>query len=469
VETDAQRLMDDVASRLDRLPLSSFSYKLLIMMAPAWVIEAYDIGIIGPTIAVLKPLWNPSAGQIALLAIASTVAIAIGLIPSGMLVDKFGRRRVMLYGIAWFSVFTGLGGLSPNIEVLTAFRFLAGLGLGAVFPLPYVYISEFLAPAARAKFVGYLNGLLTADYMVPPLTAIYLTAHYPHEIAWRYLFLLAFVPLVYSFILWFVLPESPRWLASHGKSAEALTLLKRIEDETARSTKQPLPAPTPVAAGMMATSATTQRSDIFRPPFLRRTAVVWLAFFGSLPVFYVLVTYAPTLMVAQGFKLTNSLQFVALLQLAGGIGGVVQGFLGDRIGRRAAIAWYAAFGVAGLIALAYGNSVAVVLLAGIVVGFFGLGIYPVVKIYIAEQYPTVIRGFGTASAESFGRLFGGVAFVYAVPFIAAVGGTQLVTLIVALVLFLATLVPVAFFGRETKGRSIDVIDEGPAVIQRSAM
>ena len=453
MERVEQNLVQDIAARLDRLPLSSFSWKLLIMVAPAWIIEAYDIGIVGPTIAVLKQLWAPTPAQVATLAIASTIAIVIGLIPSGMLVDRFGRRQMLICGIAWFSIFTGAGAFSPNIETLTVFRFLAGLGMGAVFPLPYVYITEFISPAARAKFVGYLNGLLTANYLLPPLAAIYFLGHYDHPVAWRMLYGIAFIPLVYSVILAFVLPESPRWLATHGRSNDALTLVKRVEDETERSTHRPLPAPVVARTASAATSIS--RGAIFRPPFLSQTIIVWLAFFGSLPVFYVLVTYAPTLMVAQGFKLTNSLMFVAMLQLSGGIGGVVQGFIGDRAGRRPAIIWYAALAVLGLLGLAYGNSVPLVLLSGIVVGFFGLGIYPVVKIYIAEQYPTAIRGFGSGSAESFARLIGGVAFVYAVPFISQAGGTKLVTLIVAAIVLFATLLPVAMFGRETKGRNID--------------
>ncbi len=459
-----QSVVQQIAARLDRLPLSSFSIKLLVMVAPAWIIEAYDIGIVGPTIAVLKNVWKPAPGQIATLAIASTIAIVIGLIPSGMLVDRLGRRRLLLWGVAWFSVFTGIGALSTSIEMLTVCRFLAGLGMGAVFPLPYVYITEFLSPAARAKFVGYLNGLLTANYLLPPLAAIYFLGHYEHAVAWRMLYLVALIPLVYSFILYFVLPESPRWFATHGRVEEALALVKRVEDETVRSTGKVLLVPSPLA--VPASAPAINRGDIFRPPLLRRTIVVWLAFFGSLPVFYVLVTYAPALMVAQGFKLTNSLMFVAMLQLAGGIGGVVQGVIGDRAGRRPAIVWYAALAVLGLFGLAYGNSIPVVLLCGIAVGFFGLGIYPVVKIYIAEQYPTVIRGFGSSSAESFARLLGGVVFVYAVPFISQAGGTKLVTVIVAILLLVTTLVPVALFGRETKGCNID--DVAPEVHEKPA-
>jgi putative MFS transporter len=457
-----QSVVQEIAARLDRLPLSSFSIKLLVMVAPAWIIEAYDIGIVGPTIAVLKNVWKPAPGQIATLAIASTIAIVIGLIPSGMLVDRLGRRRLLLWGVAWFSVFTGIAALSTSIEMITVCRFLAGLGMGAVFPLPYVYITEFLSPAARAKFVGYLNGLLTANYLLPPLAAIYFLGHYEHAVAWRMLYVIALIPLVYSFILYFVLPESPRWFATHGRAEEALALVKRVEDETVRSTGKALPAPSPLA--VPASAPAISRGDIFRPPFLRNTIVVWLAFFGSLPVFYVLVTYAPALMVAQGFKLTNSLMFVAMLQLAGGIGGVVQGVIGDRAGRRPAIVWYAAFAVLGLFGLAYGNSIPVVLLCGIAVGFFGLGIYPVVKIYIAEQYPTVVRGFASSSAESFARLMGGVVFVYAVPFISQAGGTKLVTVIVAILLLVTTLAPVALFGRETKGCNID--DVAPEVREK---
>lgn len=454
MQTDTRNLMQEVTSRLDRLPVSWFSYKLLLLLMPAWIVESYDIGIIGATIAVIKPLWAPSPAQLGILAVGSTVAIAVGLIPSGLLTDRFGRRKVLIAGVAWFSVFTGLGGLSPNIEVLTFFRFLAGLGLGAVFPLPYIFLAEFMQPAARAKFVGYLNGLLTAAYLVPPLTAVYLLGHYPHETAWRLLYFIAFIPLAYAVLLVFTMPESPRWLASRGRSAEALQLLGSIEVETVSYTKRPLPPPAP-ANPLTEVAAKHLWSDIFRPPFLRRTIVVCLAFFGTLPVFYVLLTFAPTLMVAQGFQLAKSLQFVAMLQLAGGIGGLVQGILGDRMGRRPAIMLYAGVTVLGLIGLAYGSTFAVLLGAGLLVGFFGLGIFPVTKLYVAEQFPTDIRGFGAATAESFGRLFGGVVFVYTVPFIAQTGGTKLVITIVALLLALATLLPVALFGRETKGKDIE--------------
>jgi putative MFS transporter len=444
----------DIGARLDRLPASRFSYLLLLLLMPAWIVESYDIGIIGATIAIIKPMWHPSASQLGLLGIASTVAIVLGLIPSGILVDTFGRRKVFLGGLVWFSVFTALTALAPNIEFLTVGRFFAGLGLGAVFPLPYVFLTEFMAPEFRAKFIGYLNGLLTTAYVVPPLTAVYVLANFTPEIAWRLLYGVALVQLVYAFALYLWLPESPRWLATQGRTDEALAIVSRIEAQVTK------PGWNPGAESVAPTRATADTvkgnwRDVLRRPLVSRTATVCLAFFGTLPVFYVLLTFAPTLMAEHGFKLASSLEFVAALQLAGGIGGLVQGFLGDKWGRRPVIIGYGMMTAAGLVTLALGGSTELLLAASLSVGFFGLGIFPVTKLYVAEQFPTAVRGWGTGITEAFGRFFGGVAFVYLVPFIVNAGGVNLVLGTVAAIVLFATVLPIALFGREMSGANLN--------------
>jgi putative MFS transporter len=448
--------MAEIEARLDRLPPSRFSYLLLLLLMPAWIVESYDIGIIGATIAVIKPLWHPSASQLGLLGVASTVAIALGLIPSGILVDALGRRRVFIGGLVWFSVFTGLTAFAPNIEFLAAGRFAAGLGLGAVFPLPYVFLAEFMAPESRAKFVGYLNGLLTAAYVIPPLTAVYVLAHFPPETAWRLLYGAALLQLIYAAALYVWLPESPRWLVTKGRTDAALAIVSRIEAQATRA-GPPAPSENTVPTPAAADTPEGNWRDVLRPPLVGRTMTVCLAFFGTLPVFYVLLTFAPTLMAEHGLKLARSLEFVAALQLAGGIGGLIQGFLADKWGRRPLIIGYGLMTVAGLITLAFSDSIELLLGASLAVGFFGLGIFPVTKLYVAEQFPTSIRGSGTAVTEAFGRFFGGVVFVYLVPSIVDIGGVKLVVGIVAALLFFATVFPVAVFGRETRAASKDEV------------
>lgn len=448
----ASTTADDLAgveARLDRLPVSRFSYILLLLLMPAWMVESYDIGIIGATIGVIRPLWQPTAGELGLLGVASTVAIALGLIPSGMLVDAWGRRKVLICGVIWFSIFTALAATSSNIMWLAGYRFVAGLGLGAVFPLPYVILAEFLAPSFRAKFVGYLNGLLTAAYVVPPLVAVYFIGTFPPDTAWRLLHGVAIVQLAYAVVLYVWLPESPRWLASKGKVAEALAIINRLEAQAKPGaiTEAPTSYP-PLPSGPRPLAGTWR--DILKPPLLSTTITVCLAFFGTLPAFYVLLTFAPALMASQGFELAKSLQFVALLQLAGGLGGVLQGFLADKWGRRPLIVAYGLLAVVGLAGLALAQTKELLLAASVAVGFFGLGIFPVTKLFVAEQFPTAIRGWGTSTAEAFGRFFGGVVFVYSVPFIVAASGTKTVVAIVAAFLLFATVLPVSLFGAKTK-------------------
>ena len=468
METSAQQgtRLAEITARIDRLPIARFSYLLLVLLMPAWVIESYDIGIIGATIAVIKTLWTPTAAALGFLAVSSTIAIVVSLVPAGALADRLGRRRLLIGGIVWFSVFTGLAGFSPNLLWLAALRFVAGLGLGAVFPLPYIYLTKFMATRSRAKFVGYLNGLLTAAYVVPPLTAVYLLAHFSHETAWRMLYLIAFVPLVYAVLLYYVLPESPRWLAARGRNDEALKIVERLEADAIRSGKT-LEAPQiPVPVAQRA--APSKISTLFRQPLASKAWFAAFVFFGTEPTFYVLLTFAPVLMVAQGFQLAKSLQFVALLQVSGGIGGVVQGLIGDMRGRRPAIMSYAFLSACGLAGLALGHSATLLIIAGVVVGFFGLGIYPVTKLYVAEQFPTAVRGMGAGFAESFGRFFGGVVFVYLVPFLSGIGGTSLIIWLVIAILALTTFIPVALLGRETRGRDVDTQFEESAALAGAA-
>lgn len=457
--TDAIRDMAEVRARLDRLPATKFAVKLLLMLVPVWILESYDIGTIGTTVAVVKQLWEPSAFEVGALAVSSTLAIAVGLTQSGRLVDRYGRRAVLLWGVVWFSVTTVIAGLSPNIWFLIIFRFIAGLGLGAVFPLPYVYLAEFMAPRLRARFVGYLNGVLTAAYVLPPLTAIFLLSEFSHEASWRLLHIIAVVGLIYVAVVYKVLPESPRWLVLHERGQEALKIVDEIE-KSALAGGHLLETPDIAPAvdrikGDQASGRRRPATDIFRPPLLRRTIVIWLAFFGTLPLFYVVLAYAPTLLVASGFKLTNSLALVAGLQLLGGLGGLLQGILGDRLGRRPLIAGYGVLSAIGLAILAARGPLFTLIIAGVLVGFFGLGIFPVTKLYNAEQYPVELRGTGTSSTEAFGRLFGGVVFAYLVPFITKTTGNAGVLWTVCILTVATTVIPVWFFGRETRGVDID--------------
>ncbi|GMA56380.1 hypothetical protein GCM10025858_08830 [Alicyclobacillus sacchari] len=214
----ANRSEVNLLTRLDRIPLTPRIVGIILLLSLVWLAEAFDIGIVGPVLTTLEKSWHLASWQVGLLAIASTIGIVLGMLPSGMIADKFGRRRVILFGILWFSVLTLLGSLVSNVGSLFAIRLLAGIGEGAVLPMPYLILSEFTGNRRRAVSVGYANGILTAAYIVPSVVSLWALHNYPADYAWRVPFLLGGIPLIMLIPIYLWLPESPRYLLERGQA-----------------------------------------------------------------------------------------------------------------------------------------------------------------------------------------------------------------------------------------------------------
>jgi len=217
--------------RLDRIPLTKSVIFILVLLSLVSLAEAFDIGIVGPVLSMLTHLWSLSAAQTGLLGSASTLGVVLGLLPAGYLADRYGRRKVILVGILSFSLITLMGTFASGFDSVLAVRFLAGIGEGAVLPMPYLYLSEFLNRRRRAVGVGYANGFLTAAYLLPNLPAVFALKAFPDSISWRIPFLLGGVPLILLIPLLLWLPESPRFLVHQGQTQKLEQLVGRLEDE----------------------------------------------------------------------------------------------------------------------------------------------------------------------------------------------------------------------------------------------
>lgn len=136
-------------SRFDRLPVKSEMLKIIAVLAAVSVVEAFDLGLIGQTVLVLKQIWNLGPAETGLLATCSTIGVVLGTFSCGFLSDRYGRKRVLFWAVFIFTVFTFMGPLMENFYWVVAMRFLSGLGSGAVFPIPYLYISELVGAKQR--------------------------------------------------------------------------------------------------------------------------------------------------------------------------------------------------------------------------------------------------------------------------------------------------------------------------------
>ncbi len=450
-----------VAERIDRLPMTREVWRIMLLAGLAWLIESYDIGIIGNVLPSLTHQYALSTVMTGWLVIASTLGIVVAVIPSGWIADHIGRKRVLVVGTAWYAVFSLLCGFAPNVEALVALRFIAGFGMGAVFPIPYAMAAEYMPRRMRGAMTGVLDSFLSAGYFLAPLLAFLLIPSLSLSLGWRALFWIGGAPLLYvpALIRW--MPESARWRQSRGEMREADRLVRSLETAIERRTGRPLPEPAP-AEPVVVSPRRAPVSLLFRGPFLARTVMMWIAFPCVLFVFYAVQTYTPTVLVKEGYALGSAFLMTALIVVVSIPGKYLEAYLVERYGRKATIISFTVIAALSAALFGYTHSMATALIFGMLLSFFGIGVDPAIKIYGAEQYPTYVRETGIGFIEGIGRLLGGARAPFIMAFVLDSQGAPATYLFVAAVALVGA-AAVGFLGTETRGQSIEHVKAVSAV------
>ena len=412
VQQDTIHKEANLISRLDRMPMNKSVMLLVGLLSWCWVMEAFDIGMIGQVVLVLKNLWHMDAGTIGILGSCSTAGVVIGTACAGFLTDRFGRKKILLWGVFIFTFFTLVGSAIADLWWIVSMRFIAGLGAGAVFPLPYLMISEIAPARHRGILVCICNAVLTAAYVLPTLCGSWAIRNFPLETAWRVPFIVGGIPIITIWFFHKYLPESPRWLMKRGRHEEVRRLVERLEKSAGVEHDDNFVDPQ-VLRNLQRTE--TDRSVgraanwrmLFQPPYLSRSLVSWSMFSAGLITWYVVMVYVPTILTTYGFELSNSVILAGAMTVLGGVGSVVMGPLADKYGRKLVWSLYVIITIISLFLLTSTESITALLCIGALVAFFGTGIMPICKVYVAEQYPTELRGVGTGFGEAVSRIVGG--------------------------------------------------------------
>jgi MFS transporter, putative metabolite:H+ symporter len=468
----------NIPGRMERLPVTWFTWKVIFLAGFAWFIESLSIGSLGVVLISLKKVMDLSPSAIGILTAASTFGIVIGLIPAGYFSDRYGRKKVLIWGIVEYSVCTLMCAFSPNFQFLLAFRFLSGLGMGAVFPLPYAIVSEFVNSRKRTFFNGIMDACLSIGYFIAPLLGLVILPHVPVTLSWRIFFAVASLPIFYAYIIHLGLPESPRWLELQGRYEEANDIMLNIEHHVENLIGRRLPEPNPEVVTTNQGKKRNGQSKVknlnlpkvsmstpWKKPFLQRTLSRAVAATGTFFMFYIVMTYMPTLFTSQGLSFAHSLLFTAIITGAAIPGKLLNGYLAEHFGRKPVFVGF--MGVAGVAALLFGvaTTPAGMVFYACIMSFFGTGAFPALKMSYAEQYPTSIRTTGSASVETIGRFLGGVVGSYAMPVILNVKGVSTGFYIVAIVTAV-TLVVELLYSPETMDATLEQL-ESNAVNQRA--
>jgi MFS transporter, putative metabolite:H+ symporter len=341
-------------------------------------------------------------------------------------------------------------------------RVLAGFGTGAESAIIAPYLAEFVGKRYRGKFTVALAGFFSFGYVLAALLGYFIIGQ-----NWgSYKTLLIVTALPVLMVLWWrrMLPESPRWLVSHGRIAEAETAVARIEAEVQQAghtLEPPVPstAPAPEQAGG---TIWTNLSTLWSPGLARTTAMCWFLWIAMAFSYYAFFTWLPSLLVQSGMTIAKSFGFSLAIYSAQVPGYFSAAFLSERLGRRALIACYATSGALSAGALALATSETQIIVAAMALSFSMNGAFGGLYAYTSELFPTRVRATGMGTSSSVGRLgaIGAPILVGMIfPILGFAGVFAMTTVVLALGAFI-----VLVFGVHTKGRSLEEIEqEIPAV------
>jgi len=416
------------SERLDELPFTSKHRRLLAGSGIGWALDALDVGLLSFVIAQLMTVWSDQAGQLAWVASAGFAGMAIGAAVGGSLADRLGRKTVFALTLLLYGLATGLSALSWSVGVLLVLRFVVGLGLGSELPVASTLVSEFSPRRIRGRVVVLLEAFWAVGSIAAALVG-YLVIPTSDD-GWRWALLIGAAPALYAVFVRLKMPESVRFLESRGRHDEAERTVRGFEEAAG------VPAPTVSAPTVSAPTVAAEEARVVEKParasvgrlfgagMARRTVAIWVVWFMTNFSYYGAFVWLPSLLVAAGFPLVRSFEYVLIITLAQLPGYAASAWLIEKWGRRGTLATFLLGSAVAAVFFGFGavsGSVAQILVAGMALSFFNLGAWGALYAVTPELYPTPLRGTGAGWAAGVGRI-ASIAAPLSVPPLIALGG-----------------------------------------------
>jgi MFS family permease len=453
----------ELGRKLDSIPFSGYHALIIFVLALVGFIEGYDLVMTGSLLVLAKKPLHLTETDIRWLASGPTFMLCLGGFFFSAVSDHLSRKSIVLIGVILTTFFTLLIPLVQNAEQLIVLRLLTGIGAGGVVSAAFPIAAELMPAQHRRTYGAVYEMALAFSFTVVPFIGGLLAGN---ANAFRYLALPGGLAItVVPTIVYFALPESPRWYLRKGQVQVAVDVVNRI----IRRAGDRVPPLTIAALG-----DTTPAAREPLPPYwalfargqMRWTTVGILSGICAGTAYFLISVLLPKALVDQGaLNTAAALSLTSLVYFASIPGKGFTGFLMEIIGRRWTIFYALAGSLPGiclmLLAHRAGEYATVVMVTGgLITGFTVLSAFTATRVYLSEQFPTALRGRGHIFGESFGRLFaGGLA-----PFLMAphTGSATIFFGTILGVVATGALIPV-LFGKETVGQLETVAETVPAV------
>jgi putative MFS transporter len=457
-----------IAARLDRLPASRTLWQIIVLISLGGVFEFYDLfftGYVGPGMSKSGLFAPASLGVFANLAgikvagfgtfvFCTFAGLWVGVVLLGQLADRYGRRPVFTGSLVWYALSTTVMAFQHSGEMLNLWRFLAGVGFGVQLVTIDAYISELTPAALRGRAFSVNQFVSFSIVPVVALLAWLLVPTAPLGLdGWRWVVLIGSAGAAVAWLLMRRVPESPRWLALHGRAEEAETILAGIERKVEAETGAPLPA---AHAEPREEDRPGRFAEIFSPAYRRRTVMLSMFNMAQVIGFYGFAAWVPTLLIARGITVTHSLEYSFVIAIANPFGPLLGTLFADHVERKTQIVLGLVTMGLSMLAFARVNAPLALIALGVVFTLSANIMSYAYHSYQAELYPTRIRARAVGFVYSWSRIaaaFAGLAIGYFLD----LGGALAVATFVAIAMVVG-IVAIGVFGPSTKGVALEHIN-----------
>jgi MFS family permease len=410
----------DIPARLDRLPWGRFHTLVVLALGITWILDGLEVTLAGAVAGALKesPTLQFSNAEVGLAATAYLLGAVLGALFFGWAADRMGRRLLFFVTLGVYALATIATALSVDIWTFALFRFLTGAGIGGEYAAINSTIQELIPARYRGRTDLAINGTFWVGAAMGAAGSVVLLdpAWLGHELGWRVCFLIGGVLAGPIILMRFWIPESPRWLATHGRAEEAAKIVAAIEaGYTARGHDFGVETHAVIhLRPRRATSLIEVGEALFRRH--RRRAVVGLVLMTAQAFFYNAIFFTYALVLTDFYAVpAESVGWYILPFAAGNVAGpIILGPLFDTLGRRPMIA--ATYAISGLLLAVTGQLFAADLLSATtqtmawsVIFFFASAAASSAYLTVSETFPLEVRALAIALFYALGTGLGGVA------------------------------------------------------------
>jgi MFS transporter, putative metabolite:H+ symporter len=439
----AQSIVAYVDAALDGAEIGRIHRRVFAIVTAGLFFDVIDFIILGSLVPDIVRSNFATPAQIGTVGTAQIIGLFIGAIGQGEFTDRLGRKRIYQLSVLLYSLATIAAALAPNPLWLAFGRLIAGIGLGAASPTCFSYVAEYSPKRIRGRATAFMQFIGGA--CVWPLGTLFALG-FRDTIGWRGIWVVIGLGGLVVFLLSFALPESPRWLVTHGQGRRALDLLERMGLGSRTSGNQ-----------FVMDDAANTHSDpmgvVFRR-YRKRIIAAMICFFAFFGAALGLGGWLPNILADRGFTITKSLTFTFGMQLSFPLSSLFMMYSLERFGRIRTSVTAFLLAVIMSITFFYSRSDTMVLVVGFWMNFFIQLAGNSMQIFTSEVFPTNARASGFGLAQSGGRV--GAALSFPVIGVLSTYGLGYVMAGIAMMMAVAA-VAVTQIGSETRGRSLDEI------------